>query len=411
MRYSQRPLSLLKRLFSADYRAAVNAEAAGQLDQAAERYVLAGEHAEAARIHLARAARADSRNVEIAALRDALHWVGEDKATEKRIHRELGKALLARVRAEGVATQRDKEKVREAARMLMAGGDYLSAGDAFESIDDAQYAAQAYRHGGFVDRMEAVLGRDDERSSRERALRDSFANYEMHMRIGDRDRAVDALRHCVESAAQKGEYRRLLDELESRLIGGGLVALRRRGGVQVTVFAGDRAVLGRDPLCELTLRTGGISRRHAEIAIAGASRGGDGSRFSLADAGSKNGTLIAGMPIAGSVPLEGEGRFDLGEHCTLAYRVTGAPAHLRLCIERGMDRGHFLILGGPGETIALDDELDLPIAVELRRGRPLLTCTGSDVEVTLDRKDIAQGAIQLIHGDQLVIAGVEVEVV
>ena len=51
-------VSFLRRMFSADYRAAVAAEAAGNVDLAAERYALAGEHEGAVRMHLARAARA-----------------------------------------------------------------------------------------------------------------------------------------------------------------------------------------------------------------------------------------------------------------------------------------------------------------------------------------------------------------
>ena len=48
----------MRRMFSADYRAAVAAEAAGDVELAAERYALAGEYAGAVRMHLARAARA-----------------------------------------------------------------------------------------------------------------------------------------------------------------------------------------------------------------------------------------------------------------------------------------------------------------------------------------------------------------
>jgi hypothetical protein len=61
-------------MFSSDYRAAVAAEAAGNVDLAAERYGLAGEHADAVRMHLARAARAPNRHAEIGALRDAMRW-------------------------------------------------------------------------------------------------------------------------------------------------------------------------------------------------------------------------------------------------------------------------------------------------------------------------------------------------
>ncbi|MCG8417018.1 MAG: FHA domain-containing protein [Proteobacteria bacterium] len=400
-------MSFLKRLFSADYRAAVSAEAAGQLDQAAERYVLAGEHAEAARVHLARAERAESRVAEIAALRDALHWAGNDAELRQSIQGKLGRALLARLRAEGVATQRDKDRVRESAQLLLAGGDFQSAGEAFESIDDTQSAAAAYSEGGLVDRMEAVLGKDEERIGKERALRESYADYQMHLRIGERDKAVAELRKCVEFAEQKGEYRRLLDQLESRLITAGVVAVGRRQGARVSVFAGDTAVLGRDPLCELPLRSTGVSRRHAEITVA---KKDTKPRFHLVDTGSKNGTTIAGMPLAGAIPMVESGQFSLGDHCAIEYAVSGEPAQLSLHVVEGMDRDRWLIAGGMGERLDLSEVFGVPLAIEFRRGRPHLWCSVDGVDMRLDGESVAHGAVQLIHGDQLVIAGVELEV-
>src|SRR5262245_19474338 len=105
----------MRRMFSADYRAAVAAEAAGNVDLAAERYALAGEHAGAVRMHLARAARAPTRVAELAALRDAMRWAGEDPPLKRQAAAALGRALWEAARAEGIATERDRTKVREAA--------------------------------------------------------------------------------------------------------------------------------------------------------------------------------------------------------------------------------------------------------------------------------------------------------
>ncbi len=60
-------MSFLRRMTSADYRAAVAAEAAGNVELAAEKYALAGELDGAVRMHLARAARAGNRLTEIGA--------------------------------------------------------------------------------------------------------------------------------------------------------------------------------------------------------------------------------------------------------------------------------------------------------------------------------------------------------
>ncbi|HZJ65448.1 MAG TPA: hypothetical protein VFD36_18185, partial [Kofleriaceae bacterium] len=110
-------MSFMRRMFSADYRAAVAAEASGDVEQAAERYALAGEYAGAVRMHLARAARAPTRLGELGALRDALRWAGDEPALRRRAAAALGKALWEAVRAEGIATERDRGRVREAAEL------------------------------------------------------------------------------------------------------------------------------------------------------------------------------------------------------------------------------------------------------------------------------------------------------
>ena len=410
-------MSFWKRLFSADYRAAVSAEAAGQLEQAAEHYVLAGEPVEAARVHLARAERADTRNAEIDALRDALHWAGGQPLLRARIEKGLGRALLQRARDEGVATARDHQRVREAADLLMAGGDYATAGEALESIGDSQGAARAYTYGGLVERMEALLARDQAEQDRERSVRDAFADYEMHLRMGDRDAARADLEQCIAAAERTAEHRRLLDQLDSRLITGGRVVLHRRQAPALTCVALPRVELGRDPLCALPLRAVGVSRRHATLVVAGA---GETPRFLLHDLGSRNGTLLGGLPVHGTVPLTGAGCFDLGEHCQIEFEVRGAPAQLLLRVTRGLDQGQRLLVAGPDEPIALDgldhgDSPDgaaagLPARLTFRRGRPFLSRAASARRLSLNGETVAHGEIQLIHGDALVIDGVEVEV-
>lgn len=405
--YIVQVLSLIKRFLSADYRAALAAEAAGQLEQAAEHYALAGERGEAARVHIARSERATSLADRIAALRDALHWAEDGTPLRRRILKHLGRALMEQLEAEGVATPRDKQRVRAAAEMLIQGADYARAGEALESIGATQEAIAAYSKGGLVERMEQALQKDEELLGQERALRQAFANYQMHMRIGERDAARSDLRMCLEAADKKSEYRRLLDELESRLITGGVVSLRKRQGAIVTVACAPVIVMGRDSLCELSLRAGGISRRHADITVAGPD---EHPRFHLRDLGSKNGTLVAGLPIEGSVPLIDRGRFSLGEHCDIEYQVTGTPPHLILRVQSGMDQGRVLVAGGPGELMDLMEHADIPVSLVFEDGRPLITRRDDGARLLLREENVARGSVQLVHGDQLRVDQDELEV-
>src|SRR5690606_1993414 len=149
---------------------------------------------------------------------------------------------------------------------------------------------------------------------------------------------------------------------------------------------------GRDPLCDLVLRAGGVSRRHAEIEL--------GDELILRDLKSRNGTLVGGLPIAGGVPLRDRGAFALGEDCELEFEVDGAPPVITLRIASGLDRGTRLRAARAGQPLALSDLLDAPARLWFRDGRPLLAAETDD-GLLLNGTRIAVGEVQLVHGDEL----------
>jgi tetratricopeptide (TPR) repeat protein len=387
------------RRFSADHRAAVAAEAAGNVDLAAERYALAGDHEGAVRMHLARAARAASRQAEIAALRDALRWAGDDPQLRKQAAKALGRALWENARAEGVATERDRNKIREAADMLVAGDDHASAGEALESIGDHQAAALAYSAGGLVEKMEQALSKEDQRYLKAREEADAFADYQTHMRVGRRDDARTELVRALGATDNVGEYRRLLDQLDTALLTAGKVELKRRSKPVIVACAASKIVLGRDPLCDLTLRAGGVSRQHAEI-----ERGIDG--FHLRDLDSRNGTSVAGLPLVGKVPLAGSGKFGLGDECSLDFEVKDGV--LTVKVTNGLDRGVALIAGDDGTRLDLT-LLGLGLDIVFQKGRPLLG-RGTCKEVRFNDEPLGDLRVQLIRGDRIVADGDEIDV-
>lgn len=420
--YNQR-VSFLRRVFSADYRAAVAAEAAGNVDLAAERYALAGEADGAVRMHIARAARAGTRQAEIGALRDAIRWAGSEPGLLKMAAKALGRALWENLRVEGVATERDRAKVREAAELLVVGEDHQTAGEALEMIGDLPGAALAYSAGGYVEKMEATLAKDDAVAERARDEADAFANYETHMRVGRRDDARAELARALANAAVAGEYRRMLDQLDTALLTGARVELKRRGKPAIIACAAPKIVIGRDALCDLPLRAGGVSRQHAEIdrlvpmtsnlleasrdtPVPVANMAPLAARFQLRDLDSRNGTSVAGMPLVGKVPLAGTGRFGLGDECTIDFEVIDGILILR--IANGLDRGVALIAGDEGAKLPLAS-VGLGLDVIFQRGRPLLG-RGTAREVQFNDEPLGDLRVQLIRGDRINSDGDEIDV-
>jgi tetratricopeptide (TPR) repeat protein len=392
-------VSFFKRMMSADYRAAVAAEAAGNVDVAAERYGLAGDPEGAVRMHLARAARAGTRQAELGALRDAMRWAGEDRELQRQAAKALGRALWESTKAEGIATERDRAKIREAAALLVLGDDQLSAGEALELIGDLQGAAAAYSAGGFVERMEATLAKDDAANDRVRDEADAAANYEMYMRVGRRDDARGELARAIASAAQAGDYRRLLDQLDTSLLTGGRVELKRRGKPLVVACAAPKIVIGRDALCDLPLRAGGVSRQHAQIER-------HDSAFLLRDLDSRNGTTLAGLPLVGTVPLVGSGKFGLGDECSIEFDQ--ADGRLVLRVANGLDRGVALLAGDDGDKLVLAP-VGLPLDLVFQRGRPLLG-RGTSKDVAFNGEPLGELRVQLIRGDRVIADGDEIDI-
>jgi hypothetical protein len=388
----------LRRILSGDYRRAVAAEAAGDYAEAARHYGLAGERDKVAEMHLLRAERATTPAEGEGELRDALRWADPGTPARARVARALGNALLRRARAEGTATARDQARVREAARLLEEAGELREAGGAFELLGDDDSAARAFEKGGYLDEMEAALHRDRDRRRAAARVQEAFHDYETALAAGARDRALDALRACIDAADDKGEYRRLLDALAARRLADGVVTLQRRGADHRLAVAGaGRVLIGRDPECALALRAPGVSRVHAAIAFA------DG--FRLRDAGSKHGTWLAGLPLAanGEAALAGEGRIRLGTDCELAFRQEAR--RLRVEVARGLDRGAVLVVGPAGEPIALAPDVDAGATLHFDAGRPML-----DGPALRLGGAPARGPAQLIRGDHVSVGGLELDV-
>src|SRR5437764_4869433 len=63
---------------------------------------------------------------------------------------------------------------------------------------------------------------------------------------------------------------------------------------------GARAVIGRDPTCEVRLDDPSVSRRHAEIRLL------DDGRYEVADLGSKHGVLVRGEKVERALLAHGD---------------------------------------------------------------------------------------------------------
>jgi hypothetical protein len=340
-------------------------------------------------MHLLRAERAPSPDGALAELRAAVRWVDAEEPDGARVRRRIARALITWAKKTSLQSEADKQVVREAAALFAEAGDHAGAGECHELIGEELPAAEAYQKAGELEKLEAVLGRDEARRKKSHRLADAFDEYKLKLASGERDRAVAALRTCVEESGG-AEYRRKLDELESRLIADGKVRLT--AGPRATLYVGAfPVVIGREATCQIALRDAGISRQHCELQFS------DG-KFQLRDLGSKNGTTLGGVLMAsgGALPLDGAGEIGVGEHCTLRFRADGAL--LELGAIRGLDRGLEVRVSARPFALASGE-------LRFTDGRPWLHASG----VSLNGVHCG-GAVQLIRGDVVELGGARFEV-
>jgi hypothetical protein len=388
-------VTFFKRMFSADYRRAVAAEAAGDYSEAARAYALAGEHSKVAEMHLLRAERAPSPEGKLQELRAAVRWAEPEEPEGRAVRRRIARALFTWAKGAGIVSDADRQVVKEAAALFAEAGDHAGAGECHDFIGDEMAAAESYQRAGDLDKLEAVLAREEHRRKKSHRVTDAFDEYRLQLAGGERDLALEALRTCVEEAGDGdlAGYRRSLEQLEGKLLADGKVVLKLAGR-ELQYLGAFPLVLGREAICQVVLRDAGISRRHCEVLLAG-----DG--FQLRDLDSKNGTTLGGVTIAGALPLAGTGELGVGEHCGI--RFTAAPHLLELEVVRGLDRGT--------RIVASTRPLDVHGAGELtfREGRPRLS--GRPGHPLHLNGVLAGGAVQLIRGDAVTLGELHLEVV
>jgi tetratricopeptide (TPR) repeat protein len=381
-----------KRLFSADYRRALAAEAAGDYDEAALAYALAGERARVAAMHLFRAERASSPEAHLAELRAAVRWADPDEPEGRDMRKRIARAMYSWAKKSGIVSDSDRQVVRDAAALFSEVGDHAGAAECHELVGDELQAAEAYQKAGELERLESVLAREETKRKHQQQVQESFEEYRLHLAGGDRSAALDAIKLCAESAhdEERAEYRRLYDALASKSISNARVILRHGG--KETTYAGTFPLsLGREATCHVVLRDAGISRRHVEIDF---SEG----KFHLRDLDSKNGTTLSGVRLGAALPLEGGGELGIGEVCLMSFEAS--PPRMKLTITRGLDRGR-VIFASPG-PLAVGDFAELRFV----EGKPRL----SSARPLLLNDVVAGGSVEIIVGDRIEIGGQVVEV-
>lgn len=386
-------MSFFRRMFSRPYRRARAAEGAGDYRQAAIHYVEADLPEDAANALLFHAARVSTLEERLLAYRDALRWLPEDHPRRQEVEGQLGLAVVDDARRRGARTAEEKRRLEDAAHRLERAERPAEAANAWELLERWADAARCLEQAGEVERLETLLTLTSEDEDQARQIRRGVKDYEMAMAVGARGEARDALRSALDLDPGDRAVADLLRRLEARFPQPRRVELAVDGR-RIVGVGRLPVVLGRVG-ADVPFRGASVSRRHAELSVA------DGQVI-VKDLGSRNGTLIRGVPIGGEVRLAGDTAIGLGDDVQIRATVT-AGGGLHLVVDRGLDRG-LVVLAGPGE-LALPEA---PGSLSFVEGAPTLTADpGAPLVLGRQKCDVP---IRLLIDDEISLGPHRIEV-
>lgn len=319
---------------------------------------------------------------------------GEDIRTVRLL---AGEALLRRVPRPAL-TEPDRLALRAAGTILADGGDLHRAATTFEHAGDWSSAAEVWGRLGELDAMESCLSRDEDKRRSDRAAIGAVRDIEALLAAGERVAALRLAENIPEGVVESASARQIALSLGARLVRTRSVTLKRGTDRAQPAwrFAATPAILGRDPLAEISLRDPGVSRRHALISVVG-------DEPSVTDVGSRAGTFVAGARLTTALPVRGPTEIILGPSCRLELHVP-APGRVHVRGLSGLDRSVVAVVGaGP---LPLGDLMPEAAGawIEFDRNGARF-CRPPELSVRIAGQFVST-RVDLLHGDILEI-GVE----
>jgi hypothetical protein len=285
------------------------AELRGELPQAAILFAKAGRPDEAARVMVLRG------DTETDAAERLKHYVQAvataPEGSPAHAHARRKRAAFVLSAAAGApVTAAARHDLRDAGRELEALGEPELAAEAFARAGDVEGEARALARAGDVEKLDALLreqqGRDREAHA-QRALHDQVA---LLLAAGRRKEAA-----ALGQTAHDEVVRQRAAALEARRVASDVVTVSVRGARSALVL-GDEVVIGRT--AAISIASAAVSRHHVAVTRRGAGA-------CVRDLGSRNGTTLRGLALAGELPVGDGVEVRLGDQVPLKVTPAAGP--------------------------------------------------------------------------------------
>lgn len=356
---------------------AERAEVEGRFDDAARLYVEAGQRDEAFRVLIQAAEGAESLSRRRDYLARAI-TVARTEAQRDVAKGTMAKVIVSEYEARPPSTDDDRSRLFEAAGDLEKSGQFREAATAFKVLGERESMERCLVSAGDIEGFEREASEAQSQDRQRLRRRNAFESFEEFWATGDREGALNTMDAWVREHTEDHEARSLADERRSTLVDRSRFEAKL-DGVLLWIVGTVPCSIGREG--DVTIRGAGVSREHCVVERGLAS-------LQLRDNGSRNGTTLRGLVMAGPVVFEEGAQFGLGPDLVLEVQTFhGAPS---LLVARGMDRGKRIVFA--------TERWKSPVGtIEFRNGRAVLTPDGA-VKLTGQR---VVAPIVLARGDRI----------
>ena len=308
-------MSVFDRFFGKG-RTAVAAERAalrGDLARAAELWGQAGRPEEAARVMILRGDAETSAPARMQHYLQAIRTAPAEHAVHKEARTKRALLSLAMASGGGALSAVARQDLLVAAKELEEVGEPTRAAEAYRIAGDRDGEARALTAAGDVDTLETLLATEQDKERRARERHDKAAEIELLVQSGRRREALVAADALAKAYPDERLLTERADGLRARRVSGSVVDVVLEGR-PVTLALGEEIVVGRTE-GDIRVSSHAVSRRHLRI-------GRDAGAPVVADLGSRNGTHLRGVRLAGALAVGDGIAIDLGNE----VHVKIAPA-------------------------------------------------------------------------------------
>jgi hypothetical protein len=287
-------MRLFERLFPARGTAAEarKAELRGELVRAIELWSEADEPGQAARVMILRGDSETDARLRLQHYTQAAATAPEGSPVQREARTKRASLRLA-FAGDAPVSATTRRELLEAAKELEELGEADRAAEAYALLKDTEGQARALVQGGHVEQLETLLTAEQSRTDEERRRSAAYAEVETLTSTGRRREALAAAERLAMGAASDASARERVSSLRARRVTG--LCRLLVSGRPLSVVMDEEVVIGRSEGA-LVVRSAALSRRHLSIARRA-------HEFVVQDLGSRNGTLLRGMRIAGALPV------------------------------------------------------------------------------------------------------------